>query len=102
MAGIRSMSCSDRKQAWVSVSRLDPTRQCPYETYLFLYHPVLNTIDNLIPDIDEVTIMFVVPEPHKLPGLQPFIPTTLDDPLIVLISCSFPPEIITAASVAGI
>lgn len=68
-------------------------------THLFLYHSVLDTIDNLITDIDKVTIMFVIPKPHELPGLQLFAPTALDDPLIVLIACSFPSGFVTAALV---
>jgi len=68
-------------------------------THLFLYHPVLDTIDNFITDIDGVTIVFVIPKPHQFPGLQLFVPTTFDDPLIVLIPCSFPTGIVGAASV---
>ena len=67
-------------------------------TYLFLYHPILDTIDNFITNVDEITIMFIVPKPHEFPGLQLFVPTTLDDPFIVLFSRSFPPGIVPIKS----
>jgi hypothetical protein len=74
------------------------TTEPPAPTDLFLYDPIPNTIDDLIPDIDEIPIMFIVPEPHEFPRLQSFVPGTFDDPFIVLISRRFPPTETSHAS----
>jgi hypothetical protein len=60
-----------------------------HSTHLSLHDSVSNTVDDLVDNINKIAIVLVVPKPHECPGLKILVPSTFDDPLVVLFPRGF-------------
>ena len=48
-------------------------------------------LDNILYDVDIIRFGLVVPNPHESPRMLLKVPPRLDDPVIILFSCSLHP-----------